>query len=108
MIREFDVRRNGELILIGISVDGAVLDFTTTEGRLRECLTLMERPHQGLVYMQIGEFGDFPVTLNFHHDDSLSIFVDGPDFEPQRTMSAAIWLSKENLRSVIVKALVID
>jgi hypothetical protein len=58
--------------------------------------------------MQIGEFGDFPVTLNMHHDDSISIFVDGPDFGPQRSICAAIWLSKEDLRVVISKALVID
>jgi hypothetical protein len=108
MIRECDVRRHGAVILIGIAVDAAVLDFTTTEGLLRDCLAFLESPHQGLAYMQIGAFGDFPVTLNMHHDDSLSIFVDGPDFEPQRSMSAAIWLSKEDLRGVISKALVVD
>lgn len=108
MTLESDVRRNGELILIGISVEVAVLDFTTTATRLRDCLNFLGHPHQGLVSMQIGEFGNFPVTLNIHHNDSLSIFVDGPTFETERTMCAAIWLSKEDFRSVIRKALVVD
>jgi hypothetical protein len=79
MIRECDVRRHGEAILIGIAVDAAVLDFTTTEGLLRDCLAFLESSHQGLVSMQIGAFEDFPVTMNMHDDDSLSIFVDGPE-----------------------------
>jgi hypothetical protein len=108
MIRECDIRRHGGAILIGIAVEAAVLDFTTTDGLLRDCLAFLDSPHQGLVCMRIGAFGEFPVTLNLHHDDSLSIFVDGPYFEPQRSMSAAIWLSKEDLRSVINKAVVVD
>jgi hypothetical protein len=107
MIRERDVRRIGEAILIGIAVDAAVLDFTTTEAALRDCLAFLAEPREGLASMQIGTFGHFPVTLNAHHDDSLSIFVDGPEFEPNREMCAAIWLSKEDLNSVIGEALLL-
>jgi hypothetical protein len=107
MIGEFDIGPHDEAILIGIGVDAAVLDFTTNEGLQRDWLAFLDAPHQGLTYMQIGAFGDFPVTLNPHHDESLSIFVDGPYFAPQRSMSAAIWLSKEDRRSVISKIWVV-
>lgn len=108
MIREWDVRRHEDAILVGLAVDAAVLDFKTTVAILRECLVFLDSPHQGLVSLRIGTFGDFPVTLNMDHDDSLSIFLDGPEFEPFRSMSAAIWLSKEELRSVIREALAAD
>jgi hypothetical protein len=71
-----------------------VLDFETTEGVLRDCLAFLDVPHQGLVDMGVGRFGQVPVRLNVHHDDSLSIIVDGPSFEPQRELCAAIWLSR--------------
>src|SRR5215467_2305015 len=98
MIREFDIRRLDDKILVGIALDHAVLDFETTQGVLRECLAFLDTPHKGLVEIRIGNFGQFPVSLNMHHDDTLSIFVDGPPFEPQRELCAAIWLSKEDLR----------
>ena len=105
MIREYDIRRRPDAILIGIALENAVLDFETTEALLRDCLAFLDTPHQGLVHMSIGRFGVFPVTLNMHYDDSLSIFVDGPMFEPQRELCAAIWLSKDELRLVLDKAL---
>jgi hypothetical protein len=105
MIREFDIRRRGDTILVGIALDHAVLDFESTEASLRECLAFLDAPHKGLVDKGIGKFGQFPVTLSMHHDDTLSIFVDGPSFEPQRELCAAIWLSKDDLRSVITAAL---
>ena len=105
MIRECDIRRRGDLILVGIALDHAVLDFETTEGLLRDCLVFLDAPHRGLADMAIGKFGPFRVTLNMHPDGELSIFVDGPSFEPQRELCAAIWLSKQDLRDVITAAL---
>lgn len=105
MIHECDIRRRGDAILVGIALDRAVLDFETKEGLLRECLVFLDTPHTGLADISIGNFGHFRVRLNMHHDDTLSIFVDGPSFEPNRELCAAIWLSKEDLRSVINAAL---
>jgi hypothetical protein len=101
MIREFDIRRRGDAILVGIAVEHAVLDFETTEGTLRECLVFLGKAHCGLIDMRVGSFGDFPVRLNVHHDDSLSICLDGPYFEPTRSQCAILELSKEDLRQVI-------
>jgi hypothetical protein len=105
MIRECDIRRSGDLILVGIALDHAVLDFETTERLLRDCLIFLDAPHRGPADMAIGKFGPFGVTLNMHRDGELSIFVDGPPFEPQRELCAAIWLSKLDLREVIAAAL---
>jgi hypothetical protein len=106
MIRECEIRRRGDLILVGIALDHAVLDFETTDGLLRDCLAFLDAPpHRGLADMAIGKFGPFRVRLNIHHDGSLSIFVDGPPFEPQRELCAAVWLSKQDMCDVITKAL---
>src|SRR5262245_26574742 len=105
MIRDYQIQRRGDVILVGIALDNAVLDFETTESLLRDCLAFLDAPHKGLVDMGIGKFGEFRVRLNMHHDDSLSIFVDGPPFEPQRNLSAAIWLSKQDVRGVVNAAL---
>lgn len=105
MIHDFDIRRRGAAILVGIAVNQAVLDFETNEETLRESLAFLDLPHRGAIDMRIGKFGDFPVTLNVHHDDSLSIFVDGPEFDETRSQSAALWLTKEDLRRVISGAL---
>jgi hypothetical protein len=105
VIREYDIRRRADAILIGIALEQAVLDFETTEELLRDCLTFLDTPHHGLADMSIGTFGQHAVTLNIHPDDSLSIFVDGPSFEPNRELCAAIWLSKKDLRSVVEAAL---
>jgi len=43
--------------------------------------------------------------LNMHHDGELSIFLDGPPFEPPRELCAAIWLSKQDLLGIITAAL---
>ncbi len=105
MIREYDIRRRGDAILVGIAVEHAVLDFETTEGLLRECLAFLDAPHVGLADIRIGTFGPFPVRLNVHGDGSLSIFVDGPPFEPPRELCAAVWLTEQDLRRVIGAAL---
>jgi len=62
---------------------------------------MLESPHLGLVDTRIGQFGEFPVTLNLHHDDTVSIFVDGPDFDSGRNQSAAIWVDKYRLQEIL-------
>ena len=108
MIREYDIRRRADAILIGIALEHAVLDFETTEGLLRDCLAFLDAPHRDIVHVGIGKFGPFPVTLNMHQDDSLSIFVDGPSFEPQRELCAAIWVTKQDFQGVINAALSVN
>jgi hypothetical protein len=105
MITEHDVRRNGGSILLGIAVGNAVLDVVSTEGLLQECLNLLETPHRGLVDTRMGTFGAYPVSLNLHHDESVSIFIDGPDFESSRNQSAGIYLEKGELRRLLVEVL---
>lgn len=105
MIREFDIRRRGEAILVGIAVEQAVLDFETTEGTLRVCLAFLDKSHRGMIDMPIGKFGNLEVRLIIYHDESLSICLDGPEFELTRSQCAGIWLSKEDLRNVITAAL---
>ena len=49
----------------------------------------------------MGRFGAFDITLNRHYDERISILVDGPDFEPGRMQSAAIWVEREQLQSIL-------
>jgi len=105
MIAGHDVRRNGSSILLGIAVGNAVVDVVANEGLLHECLNLLETPHRGLVDTNMGTFGTYPVSLNLHHDDSVSIFIDGPDFELSRNQSAGIYLGKDELRRLLVEVL---
>ena len=101
MITERQVRRKGEALLLGIAVEHAVLDIVTDRSLLTSCLTMLGSPHTGLVETRMGQFGEYPVTLNLHHDDTVSIFVDGPDFDPPRNQSAAIWVDKDKLRDIL-------
>jgi hypothetical protein len=106
VLREHHIRRRDDAILLMMAVESAVLDVETDEKRLRECLALLDAPHLGgLVSTPLGKFGPFDVMLNIYHDDSLSVFVDGPDFEESFNQSAAIWLSKEDMRRIIGSAL---
>jgi hypothetical protein len=105
VITDLDVRRRGGTILLGIAVEHAVLDVETNTALLRRCVELLESPHSGLVDCQLGHFGSFPVTLNVHHDDSVSIFVDGPDFESFRNQGAGLYLSKEEAQRALEAAL---
>jgi hypothetical protein len=105
MIRELDVHRHGEAILLGIAVENAVLDVVTSVALLRECLDLLESPHSGLVSSRLGYFGDYPVTLNIHHDEAVSIFIDGPQFHPPRSQGAGVYLSKQDAGHAIKAAL---
>ena len=42
MIHDLDVQRRGDAILVGIALDNAVLDFETSEQKLRECLQFID------------------------------------------------------------------
>lgn len=105
MICNYDIRRQPDSILIGIALENAVLDFVTTDELLQECLSFVDTPHRGSADLSIGSFGPFGVTLNKGDDDQLSIFIDGPSFEPTRELCAAIWSSKDELRKVVKAAL---
>jgi hypothetical protein len=105
MIRDHQIQRKNNSILLGIALDNAVLDIVTTDMQLRECLTLLTEQHRGLVRPQIGTFGSYAVALNIDNDDTVSLFVDGPYFEQTRSQSAAIWLGKDDLRRLLIEAL---
>jgi hypothetical protein len=94
MITEQDVRRKGTSILLGIAVENAVLDVLTNERLLQECLKLLDEPYRGLVYTNIGTFGNFPVTMSLGNDDSAIIMIDGPEFEQPREQCSAIYVGK--------------
>jgi hypothetical protein len=104
MITDWYIERRGEAILLGIKLEQALLEIVTDHDLLTTCLALLESPHTGSVHTRMGQFGDCPITLNLHHDDSVSIFIDGPDFDPPRNQSAAIWLDKKALHSILQKA----
>jgi len=105
MIIERDIRRVGENILLGIALENAVLDILTNDPQLQECIEMLEKPHRGLVFTKIGTFGIYTITLNLHHDDTVSMSVDGPDFYQARNQSAGIWLEKEQLRELLAEVL---
>ena len=105
MITDWQIERRGEEMLLGIAVEQDVLDIVTHRGLLTACLAMLESPPVGLVDTRMGQFGDFPVTLNLHHDDTVSIFVDGPDFISPRNQSAAIWVEKDRLEEILREVL---
>src|SRR5207247_5182348 len=105
MITEWQVQRRGEALILGIAVEHAVLDVVSDHSLLATCLAMLESPHTGLVDTRMGQFGEFPVTLNLHHDDTVSIFIDGPDFDSSRNQSAAIWVDKDRLRDILQEVL---
>lgn len=96
--------RKDDGIALGIALENAVLDILTSDEQLRKCLQVLRDPHVGLVSVSMGAFGIYPVTLNLHHDDGVSIFIDGPDLEKGRCQSAAIYLAKEDLRRLLIEA----
>lgn len=105
MITDWQIQRKGKAIILGLAVEHAVLDVVTNRGLLEGCLTMLESPHTGLIDTQMGYFGEFPVTLNLHLDDTVSIFIDGPDFDSGRVQSAAIWVEKANLQQILGEVL---
>jgi hypothetical protein len=104
MIQELDIRRRGDAILVGIALESAILDFETTETLLRTALEMLDKPRNGADWMKIGVFGEFPVTLYLASDDSLTIVIDGPYFEPNRSVCAMIHLTKADFRDVVSRA----
>src|SRR6266498_2947184 len=105
MITEWQVQRKGEALILGIALEHAVLDVVSDHRSLAACLAMLESPHAGLVDTRMGQFGEFPVTLNLDHDDTVSIFIDGPDFDSGRNQSAAMWVDKEKLRDILQEVL---
>ena len=105
MITDWQLHRRDGRLIVGIAVRHAVLDVVSDVALLRNCLTVLRSPHRGLVDTRMGSFGDFQVTLNLHHDDNVSIFVDGPDFDVGRRQSAAIWVEKDQLCGILEKAI---
>jgi hypothetical protein len=101
MITDWQAERRGEAILLGVAVEHAILDIVTHRGLLTSCLTMLDSPHVGLVDTCMGQFGEFPVTLNLFHDDRVSIVIDGPDFTSGRNLSVAIWVEKERLQQIL-------
>jgi hypothetical protein len=92
--------REGKLLL-GLAVPGAILDIESDRETLTRCLRLLEGPPDGARDLEMGRFGPHAIHLNRHVDDTVSIFVDGPNFAQGRRQSAAIWVDKESLCSVL-------
>ena len=105
MISDWQIQRRGESLILGIAVQHALLDVVSDHSLLAGCLAMLESPHQGHVDSRMGRFGEFPVRLNLHHDETVSIFVDGPDFDAGRCQSAAIWIDKDRLRDILQEVL---
>jgi hypothetical protein len=98
---DYQVQRKGDKIILGLELQGAVMDIVTDTGLLKNCLRFLTEPHEGIVYTKMGKFGRFSVSLNVDADDIVSIFIDGPDFDRDRVQSSAIWPGKESLRKII-------
>jgi hypothetical protein len=105
MIRQVDIRRHDDAILLGIATEDAVLDILTNMDLLRGCLATLEAQHSGAVWVEIGKFGSFIVTLYISHDDSMAIVVDGPEFEFNRSQCAQIWLPKAEFHQLVADVL---
>jgi hypothetical protein len=105
MTTRHQILRKDTRILLGIAQDNAVLDVLTDEQLIQNCLRLLREPHRGLVCAPLGTFGVYTVRLNLHHDDTVSVFIDGPDFDPCRTQSAAICPRKDDLQQLLLGAL---
>ncbi len=94
-----------ESILLGIALDNAVLDIVTTTELLRECLNIIEASWDCIVSSRLGTFGEFAIILSVFHDDTVTIFVDGPAFERPRDQSAGLYLSKADAIRALTAAL---
>ena len=104
-ITAHDIRYRNADTLVGIAVENAVLDIVTNDALMRACLKVLSEPQAGLVSPQLGTFGPYAVTLNVQSDDTVSVFIDGPEFDPSREQCSAIWLGKEELRKLLTHAL---
>jgi hypothetical protein len=108
MISDWQLHRRDGRLILGIALQHAVLDVVSDAALLKNCLTLLRSPHQGLVDTRLGAFGEFQVTLNLHHDEGVSIFIDGPEFDVGRVQSAAIWVDKDQLCHILEEAIGAD
>ena len=97
MKADWQIQYRGKELILGIAFGHATLDIVSDTFTLMQCLEMLEAPHRGLVHMRMGKFGPFTVELNLHQDDSVSIFIDGPEFDSERTQSAAVWAEKKQL-----------
>jgi hypothetical protein len=106
-IKEHEILRKGSSILLGIALENAVLDIETNETQLRECLKLLQDPHRASrsERTMMGTFGCYSVSLDVDKDCTASIFIEDPYFEPTRSQSAAIWLTKTELQRLLLEAL---
>jgi hypothetical protein len=91
--------------LLSLELSNAVLDIHTDRALLINCLNLISSHQGGLESTQMGAFGIYPISLNVHHEGTISIFVDGPSFDEDRVQSAAIWPEKESLLRIIAEAI---
>jgi hypothetical protein len=105
MITDWQIQRRGEGLILGIAVQDAVLDVVSDPSLLASCLAMLESPHHDLAHTCMGHFGKFPVMLNLHNDETVSIFIHGPDFESGRCQSAAIWVGKQRLRDILAEVI---
>jgi hypothetical protein len=105
MVTDWQIQRKGDSLILGIAIENAVLDIVSDPLLLASCVELLEAPHNGPVWTRMGQFGEFPVTLNLHDDDKASIFIDGPEFGSGRVQSAAIWVKKDRLGSILRSAM---
>jgi hypothetical protein len=108
MISDWQLHRRDGRLILGIALQHAVLDVVSDVALLKNCLALLRSPDRGLVDARMGSFGEFQVRLNLHHDDGVSIFVDGPAFDSGRAQSAAIWVDKDQLCSILEEAIGAD
>jgi len=108
MIIERDIRKIGNSILIGIGLSNAVFDILTDRNQLLECLEMLEQPHRGMVWKKFGDFGIYSITMNLHHDDQVSLVIDGPNLEQARDQGAGIYLEKEEILRLLQDVLAFD
>ncbi|HTK85345.1 MAG TPA: hypothetical protein VL625_09700 [Patescibacteria group bacterium] len=104
-VLDFQLDEKDGQILLGLSLGGAVIDILTSQKELAECLKLIETKDDVFEDVRIGKFGIYPVTVNLHRDGETSIFIDGPDFDKHRVQSAAVWLERDQLKTVIKSVL---
>lgn len=107
MITDWQVQRRGDAVILGIAVEHAVLDVVSDGVLLAACLAMLGTANEGLVDTRMGQFGQYPVTLNLHHDGQVSIFIDAPEFDPGRSQSAAIWVDRDRLMDILRRTLAV-
>lgn len=105
MIKDWQIQHRDKEFILGLSIGQAVLDVVSDNETLAACVEMLKAPHKGFVSRTMGCFGEYPVRLNLHYDDSVSIFIDGPDFDERRCQSSAIWVEKEELQNILQKVL---